>query len=194
VRFENVRFAYPGRPPILNDVSFEVPAGSSVAVVGSSGCGKSTLLRLLFRFYDTEEGGGGGRVLTDGVDVRSLPLDEVRRNVAVVPQDIVLFNDTLGYNVRYGRFGASEDEVMGALKAARLDAVLGSWGDQGLETMVGERGLKLSGGEKQRVSIARALLKDAPILFCDEATSALDADTEAHVMEDLVSGGTSLNE
>lgn len=199
VRFENVVFAYPGRPPILKGVSFEVPAGSSVAVVGSSGCGKSTLLRLLFRFYDVggasraddeadssnDRGGGTGRVLIDEVDIRCVPPEEVRANVAVVPQDVVLFNDTLGYNVRYGRVDASDDQVLDALKAARLDTLLESWSG-GMDTPVGERGLKLSGGEKQRVSIARALLKDAPILFCDEATSALDAATEAHVMEDLL--------
>jgi ABC-type multidrug transport system fused ATPase/permease subunit len=124
-------------------------------------------------------------VLLDGVDVRQLSSTEVRRDVAVVPQDVTLFNDTFGYNVRYGRLDATDADVAAALRAARLDGLVGSWKD-GLSTRVGERGLKLSGGEKQRVAIARAVLKDAPILFCDEATSALDAETEAHVMDDLV--------
>ena len=181
VRFEDVHFAYPGREPILRGVTFDCPAGSSVAIVGASGSGKSTLLRLLFRFYEP----AAGRVLLDGVDVARAAQDEVRRQVAVVPQDIVLFNDTLGYNVAYGRRGADDGAVAAALTAARLDGLVRTF-PEGLAVRVGERGLKLSGGEKQRVAIARALLKDAPVMFCDEATSALDAATEAHVMDDLL--------
>ena len=181
VQFKDVHFAYPNRAPILNGVTFEAPAGSTVAIVGPSGCGKSTLLRLLFRFYDVDE----GCVSVDGVDVRETSLEQLRRAIAVVPQDVVLFNESLGYNVRYGAqdLEATDAQVEEALRAARLEKLVKEHWSEGTDTLVGERGLKLSGGEKQRVSIARAILKDAPILFCDEATSALDAETEAEVSE-----------
>jgi len=174
VSFDNVHFAYPGRSPILNGVTFDAPPGSSVAIVGASGSGKSTLLRLLFRFYEPSQ----GHVEIDGVPLDSVAsLDAVRREVAVVPQDVVLFNESLGYNVAYGNPSASKADIEKALAAVRLESLVGLLGgESALELRVGERGLKLSGGEKQRVAIARAILKDAPILFCDEATSALDGE------------------
>jgi len=174
VSFENVHFAYPGRSSILNGVTFDAPPGSSVAIVGASGSGKSTLLRLLFRFYEPSQ----GHVEMDGVPLdRVASLDAVRREVAVVPQDVVLFNESLGYNVAYGNPSASKEDIEKALAAVRLESLVGLLGgERALDLRVGERGLKLSGGEKQRVAIARAILKDAPILFCDEATSALDGE------------------
>lgn len=175
VSFDNVHFAYPGRSPILNGVTFEAPPGSSVAIVGASGSGKSTLLRLLFRFYEPSQ----GHVEMDGVPLdRVASLDAVRREVAVVPQDVVLFNESLGYNVAYGNPSASKEDIVKALAAVRLESLVGLLGGERalFDLRVGERGLKLSGGEKQRVAIARAILKDAPILFCDEATSALDGE------------------
>ena len=164
ITFENVGFGYPnsGRN-ILNGMSCEIPAGSTVAVVGSSGCGKSSLLRLLYRLYDPDS----GRVLLDGVDIRDYTQDSLRRSIAMVPQDTILFNDTLGYNVRYGNLAASEEQVADVIKRAKLDKTLATM-PEGLQTHLGERGLKLSGGEKQRVAIARAMLKDSPILLCDE--------------------------
>ncbi len=180
VAFEDVSFAYDPRRPILEAVRFTVPAGKTVAVVGSSGSGKSTLVRLLFRFYEVSS----GAVRVGGIDVRQLKQDELRRAIGIVPQDTVLFNDTLGYNIRYGRPEASDEEVWAAIRAARLDALIARLPD-GLDTLVGERGLKLSGGEKQRVAIARVLLKNPRILVLDEATSALDSSTEREIQSEL---------
>jgi ATP-binding cassette, subfamily B, heavy metal transporter len=173
VRFEGVTFGYDARRPILRDLSFAIPAGQTLAVVGSSGAGKSTLVRLLFRFYDVDQ----GRVLIDGQDVRALTQDSLRGAIGLVPQDTVLFNDTIGANIAYGRPGASEDAIEAAARAAQIHDFIMSLPDR-YETLVGERGLKLSGGEKQRVAIARMVLKDPPILVFDEATSALDSHTE----------------
>jgi ATP-binding cassette subfamily B protein len=183
VRFEGVHFAYDtgadGRL-ILHDVSFEIPAGRTVAVVGASGAGKSTLARLLYRFYDVT----GGRISIDGQDLRAVQQDSLRRAIGIVPQDTVLFNDTVGYNIAYGRPGATPDEVVAAARAARIhDFIAGT--PKGYDTMVGERGLKLSGGEKQRVAIARTLLKNPPILVFDEATSALDSANERAIQAEL---------
>ena len=176
VRFEDVRFAYEQNRPILKGVSFEVPAGKTVAIVGPSGAGKSTISRLLFRFYEPQ----GGRVPIDGQNIGDVSQETLRRALGMVPQDTVLFNDTIGYNVRYGRWDASEDEVEGAADLAQIGAFIKSL-PEGYETPVGERGLKLSGGEKQRVAIARTILKGPPILVLDEATSALDRFTEQEI-------------
>ena len=183
VRFEGVHFAYDSGPngrPILHDVSFEIPAGRTVAVVGASGAGKSTLARLLYRFYDVS----GGRIAIDGQDIRAVQQDSLRRAIGIVPQDTVLFNDTVGYNIAYGRPGATTDEVMAAARSARIHDFIAAT-PQGYETMVGERGLKLSGGEKQRVAIARTLLKNPPIMVFDEATSALDSANERAIQAEL---------
>ncbi len=180
VRFERVRFAYDPDRQILHDVSFEIPAGKTVAVVGPSGSGKSTLARLLFRFYDVQE----GAIRIDGQDLRQITQASLRRAIGVVPQDTVLFNDTVEYNIAYGRPGAGRAEVEGAARAAHIHDFISST-PKGYETMVGERGLKLSGGEKQRVAIARTLLKDPPILIFDEATSALDSANERAIQEEL---------
>ena len=190
VEFDNVSFAYDPRRVILDRVSFTIPAGETVAVVGSSGSGKSTLVRLLFRFYDVQ----GGAVRVGGVDVRAVRQAELRRAIGIVPQDTVLFNDTLEYNIRYGRPDASDDELWAAIRAARLESLIARLPD-GLHTLVGERGLKLSGGEKQRVAIARVLLKNPRILVLDEATSALDSQTEQEIQSELAaarSGRTTL--
>lgn len=176
VVFDRVRFAYDPSRPILRDVSFTIPAGKTVAVVGASGAGKSTLSRLLFRFWDVSD----GAILVAGHDIRHLRQDDLRAAIGVVPQDCVLFNDTIRYNIAYGRPAASDAEIYQVLEAAQLKDFVDSL-PQGLETMVGERGLKLSGGEKQRVAIARALLKAPPILILDEATSALDSHTERDI-------------
>jgi ATP-binding cassette subfamily B protein len=180
IRFENVRFAYEPRRPILKGVSFEVPAGTRTAIVGASGAGKSTIARILFRFYDIS----GGQVTIDGQDIRQVTQGSLRAAIGIVPQDTVLFNDTIGYNIGYGREGAGPADIEAAARAAQVHAFVERLPD-GYATMVGERGLKLSGGEKQRVAIARTLLKDPPILILDEATSALDSATEAGIQDAL---------
>jgi len=180
VRFEHAVFAYDARRRILDDVSFEIPAGKTVAVVGHSGAGKSTLARLLFRFYDVQE----GRITINGVDIRDVTQQSVRASIGIVPQDTVLFNDTVFYNIAYGRPQASREEVIDAARAAHIHDFIEALPD-GYETAVGERGLKLSGGEKQRVAIARALLKNPPILVFDEATSALDSRSERAIQTEL---------
>ncbi len=180
VRFEDVRFSYDEDREILHGVSFTVPAGRKVAIVGPSGAGKSTISRLLFRFYDPT----GGRILIDGQDIRKVTQASVRRAIGIVPQDTVLFNDTIGYNIRYGRIEATEEEMIEAAKMAQIHDFVMSL-PKGYDTQVGERGLKLSGGEKQRVAIARTILKNPPILVLDEATSALDTMTERQIQEAL---------
>src|SRR5215475_5242974 len=180
VRFDDVRFSYDPERPILKGLSFEVPAGRTVAVVGPSGAGKSTLSRLLFRFYDVT----GGRILVDGQDLRDVTQTSLRAAIGMVPQDTVLFNDTIRYNIRYGRWEASDAEVEEAARLAQIDAFI-RMAPKGYDTEVGERGLKLSGGEKQRVAIARTILKGPPILLLDEATSALDSHTEKEIQDAL---------
>ncbi|WP_140625989.1 ABCB family ABC transporter ATP-binding protein/permease [Methylibium rhizosphaerae] len=182
VRFEHVDFAYERDRPILHDVSFEIPAGRKVAVVGPSGSGKSTLARLLFRFYDVQ----GGRITIDGQDLREVTQGSVRRAIGIVPQDTVLFNDTIEYNIAYGQPGAGREQVEAAARAAHIHGFIAST-PKGYDTIVGERGLKLSGGEKQRVAIARTLLKNPPILVFDEATSALDSANERAIQAELQS-------
>ncbi|MCK6394612.1 ABC transporter ATP-binding protein/permease [Zoogloea sp.] len=180
VRFEAVNFAYEPSRPILHGVDFTIPAGRTVAVVGHSGSGKSTLARLLFRFYDVQ----GGAVRINGEDIRTLTQDSLRAAIGIVPQDTVLFNDTLFYNIQYGRPDASREEVEAAARAAQLEDFIARL-PEGWQTRVGERGLKLSGGEKQRVAIARTLLKNPDILIFDEATSALDSKTEKAIQAQL---------
>lgn len=180
VRFDDVRFSYDVERPILKGLSFEVPAGKTVAIVGPSGAGKSTISRLLFRLYDVS----GGRILIDGQDIRDVTQDSLRASIGMVPQDTVLFNDTIRYNIRYGRWNASDAEVEEAAQLAQIDSFI-KMSPKGYETQVGERGLKLSGGEKQRVAIARTVLKAPPILVLDEATSALDSHTEHEIQESL---------
>ena len=180
VRFENVFFAYEADRPILHGISLTIPAGKTVAVVGPSGSGKSTLARLLFRFYDVQQ----GAIRIDGYEIKQLTQDSVRRAIGIVPQDTVLFNDTVYYNIAYGQTSASKDQVEEAAKSARIHDFIAST-PQGYETMVGERGLKLSGGEKQRVAIARTLLKNPSILIFDEATSALDSTNERAIQAEL---------
>jgi ATP-binding cassette subfamily B protein len=180
VRFDHVSFAYESSRPILHDVSFTIPPGRTVAVVGGSGSGKSTLARLLFRFYDT----GSGDVTIDGQDVRRVSQRSLRASIGIVPQDTILFNDTIAYNIGYGRADASPEEVIEAAKAAHVHEFISSL-PEGYETLVGERGVKLSGGEKQRIAIARAILKNPPILVLDEATSALDTRSERAIQDEL---------
>jgi ABC-type transport system involved in Fe-S cluster assembly fused permease/ATPase subunit len=180
VRFENVYFAYESSRPILHGVSFEIPAGKTVAVVGPSGSGKSTLARLLYRFYDVQQ----GRITIGGEDIREVTQASVRQSIGIVPQDTVLFNDTVEYNIAYGQPGASRSQVEEAARAARIHGFIEST-PKGYGTMVGERGLKLSGGEKQRVAIARTLLKNPPIMIFDEATSALDSANERAIQAEL---------
>ena len=180
VKFENVSFAYEAARPILRNVSFEIPPGKTVAVVGSSGAGKSTLARLLFRFYDVQQ----GRITIAGQDIKTVTQASVRQAIGIVPQDTVLFNDTVEYNIAYGKPGASRAEVEAAASAARIHGFIAST-PLGYNTMVGERGLKLSGGEKQRVAIARTLLKNPPVVIFDEATSALDSANERAIQAEL---------
>jgi ABC-type transport system involved in Fe-S cluster assembly fused permease/ATPase subunit len=180
IRFEDVRFAYEPARPILKGLSFEVPPGRTVAIVGPSGAGKSTISRLLFRFYDVT----GGGILIDGQDVRDVTQRSLREAIGMVPQDTVLFNDTVRYNIRYGRWEATNPEVEAAADLAQIDSFIRST-PKGYDTEVGERGLKLSGGEKQRVAIARTILKAPPILVLDEATSALDSHTEKEIQDAL---------
>ena len=184
VRFEQVSFSYDPERQILADVGIDIPAGQTIAIVGPSGSGKSTIGRLLFRFYDVT----GGAVSIDGQDVRDVTQTSLHRAIGVVPQDTVLFNDTIYYNIAYGREFATRDEVISAAKDAQIHDFIMSLPDQ-YDTRVGERGLKLSGGEKQRVGIARTLLKDPPILLLDEATSALDSETEHEIQEALERAG-----
>jgi ATP-binding cassette subfamily B protein len=180
VTFRDVEFGYGPDRQILHGVSFNVPGGGSLAVVGPSGAGKSTIFRLIFRLYDVT----GGAVEIDGQDLRGVTQASLRAAIGVVPQDTVLFNDTIGYNIAYGREDAGRDEVIAAAKSARIHDFIESL-PEGYDTMVGERGLKLSGGEKQRVAIARTILKDPPILILDEATSALDTPTEREIQAEL---------
>ena len=180
IRFEDVRFHYDPDRPILKGISFEVPAGKTIAVVGPSGAGKSTISRLLYRFYDVIE----GRITIDGQDIRDVTQASLRASIGMVPQDTVLFNDTIAYNIEYGRPGATEDDVRKAAELAQIGPFIDSL-PKGFATQVGERGLKLSGGEKQRVAIARTILKGPPILILDEATSALDTKTEQDIQSAL---------
>ena len=180
VRFEDVSFAYDPARPILHHVSFEIPPGKTVAVVGSSGAGKSTLARLLYRFYDVQH----GRITIGGQDIKQVTQASVRSAIGIVPQDTVLFNDTVEYNIAYGKPGATHEEVVEAARAARIDTFIAHT-PLGYQTMVGERGLKLSGGEKQRVAIARTLLKNPPVVIFDEATSALDSANERAIQAEL---------
>lgn len=180
ISFENVHFSYEPDREILHGISFHIPAGGSIAIVGHSGAGKSTLSRILYRFYDISE----GRVLIDGQDLKSVTQSSVRARIGIVPQDTVLFNDSIAYNIAYGRPGATSAEIEAAARGASIHSFIESL-PQGYQTQVGERGLKLSGGEKQRVAIARTLLKNPPILILDEATSALDSATEAEIQSAL---------
>jgi ATP-binding cassette subfamily B protein len=185
VGFGHVDFRYDERRPILRDVDFRIAPGATVAIVGSSGAGKSTIARLLFRFYDLD----AGAIEIDGQDIRTITQDSLRRAIGVVPQDTVLFNDTILYNIAYGRPGATRAEIEEAARHAHIHDFVKSLPD-GYDTMVGERGLKLSGGEKQRVAIARVILKDPKILVFDEATSALDTKTEREIQQSLADVAT----
>ncbi|KAL4892673.1 P-loop containing nucleoside triphosphate hydrolase protein [Aspergillus ambiguus] len=180
IRFENVTFGYHPERPILKNASFTIPAGQKFAIVGPSGCGKSTILRLLFRYYDVQE----GRILVDGQDVRDLTLESLRKAIGVVPQDTPLFNDTIAHNIRYGRIDATDEEVRKAAQRARIDELIEKL-PEGYKTAVGERGMMISGGEKQRLAISRLLLKDPELLFFDEATSALDTYTEQALLQNI---------
>ncbi|KAK0642501.1 Iron-sulfur clusters transporter atm1 [Lasiodiplodia hormozganensis] len=180
IRFENVTFGYRPDRPILKDLNLTIPAGKKVSIVGPSGCGKSTILRLLFRSYDVQE----GRITIDGQDVRDVQIDSLRRAVGVVPQDTPLFNASIMHNIRYGNVEASDDDVRAAARRAKLDEVIAKFPD-GYETTVGERGMMISGGEKQRLAVSRLILKDPPLLFFDEATSALDTHTEQALLQNI---------
>ncbi|KAI5863828.1 P-loop containing nucleoside triphosphate hydrolase protein [Durotheca rogersii] len=180
IKFENVNFSYHAERPILRDLTMTIPAGKKVAVVGPSGCGKSTLLRLLFRYYDVEH----GRILIDDQDIRHVTLESLRKSIGVVPQDTPLFNDTVQHNIRYGDLSAPESRVIAATKRAHIHDTISSW-PSGYNTRVGERGMMISGGEKQRLAVSRLLLKDPPLLFFDEATSALDTHTEQALMQNI---------
>ncbi|KAL7270766.1 Iron-sulfur clusters transporter atm1, mitochondrial [Rhizina undulata] len=180
IKFENVTFGYHPDRPILKNVSFTIPAGKKTAIVGPSGCGKSTILRLLFRFYDVQD----GRILIDGQDVRDVTLESLRKSIGVVPQDMPLFNNTIEHNIHYGRITAPAEEVIAVAKRAKIHDTIMTFPD-GYKTMVGERGLMISGGEKQRLAISRLLLKNPPLLFFDEATSALDTHTEQALLANI---------
>lgn len=180
IRFENVDFGYLPDRQILKNLNLTIPAGKKVAIVGPSGCGKSTILRLLFRFYDTQ----GGRIMVDGQDIRDVSLDSLRQSIGVVPQDTPLFNNTIEHNIRYGRIDASDADVRKAAQRAHIDGLIDRL-PKGWDTMVGERGMMISGGEKQRLAVARLLLKDPPLLFFDEATSALDTYTEQTILQNI---------
>ncbi|RPA84479.1 iron-sulfur clusters transporter ATM1 [Ascobolus immersus RN42] len=180
IRFENVTFGYHPDRPILKNVSFTIPPGKKTAVVGPSGCGKSTILRLLFRFYDVQE----GRILIDGQDIRDVTLESLRKQIGVVPQDMPLFNATVEHNIRYGNLEATPEQVMAVAKQAHVDKTIAKFPD-GYQTIVGERGMMISGGEKQRLALSRLLLKNPPILFFDEATSALDTHTEQSILDEI---------
>ena len=180
IKFENVTFGYHKDRPILKNLNLTIPAGQKVAIVGPSGCGKSTILRLLFRFYDTES----GRILIDDVDIRNVSLQSLREAIGVVPQDTPLFNNTIEHNIRYGNMEASAEEVRNAAKRARVHEIVESL-PEGYNTMVGERGMMISGGEKQRLAVSRLILKDPPLLFFDEATSALDTYTEQSLLQNI---------
>ena len=180
LKFENVSFGYHPDRPILKNLSLTIPAGKKVAVVGPSGCGKSTLLRLLFRFYDVES----GRILIDDQDIRDVTVDSLRKSIGVVPQDTPLFNDTVEHNIRYGSIDASQEQVIAAAQRAKIHDIIANFPD-GYNTKVGERGMMISGGEKQRLAVSRLLLKDPPLLFFDEATSALDTHTEQALMMNI---------
>ena len=180
IRFENVTFGYHKDRPILKNLNLTISAGQKVAIVGPSGCGKSTILRLLFRFYDV----GSGRILIDDKDIKDVSLQSLREAIGVVPQDSPLFNNTIEHNIRYGNMNASSEEVKNAAKRARVHQIIEGL-PEGYRTMVGERGMMISGGEKQRLAIARLLLKDPQLLFFDEATSALDTYTEQSLLQNI---------
>ena len=180
IKFENVSFGYHPDRPIFKDLSMTIPAGKKVAIVGPSGCGKSTVFRLLFRFYDSDS----GRILIDGQDIKTVSLETLRKAIGVVPQDTPLFHADILHNVRYGNLDATDEEVIEACKKAQVDATVQKLPEK-YNTKVGERGLMISGGEKQRLAVARLLLKDPPILFFDEATSALDVYTETELMRNI---------
>ncbi|KAG4436619.1 Iron-sulfur clusters transporter atm1, mitochondrial [Cadophora sp. M221] len=180
ITFENVTFGYHPDRPILRNLSLTIPAGKKIAIVGPSGCGKSTILRLLFRFYDIQE----GRILIDGQDIRNVSLDSLRKAIGVVPQDTPLFNDTIEHNIRYGDLSASPEKVLAAAQRAKIHDIVSAF-PNGYKTMVGERGMMISGGEKQRLAVSRLILKDPPLLFFDEATSALDTHTEQALMQNI---------
>ncbi|TPX14722.1 uncharacterized protein E0L32_005117 [Thyridium curvatum] len=180
IKFENVTFGYTADRPILRNLTVTIPAGKKVAIVGPSGCGKSTLLRLLFRYYDV----ASGRILIDDQDVRQVQIESLRKSIGVVPQDTPLFNDTVEHNIRYGDMSAPHERVIAAARRARIHDIISSW-KEGYQTKVGERGLMISGGEKQRLAVSRLLVKDPPLLFFDEATSALDTHTEQALMQNI---------
>ncbi|KAN0101942.1 iron ABC-transporter-like protein [Hyaloscypha variabilis] len=180
IKFENVTFGYHADRPILKNLSLTIPAGKKIAVVGPSGCGKSTILRLLFRFYDVQE----GRILIDDQDIRQVSLESLRKAIGVVPQDTPLFNDTIEHNIRYGDMNASPEQVQAAAQRAQIHNIVSGF-PEGYKTMVGERGMMISGGEKQRLAVSRLILKDPPLLFFDEATSALDTHTEQALMQNI---------
>lgn len=180
IEFRNVTFAYHPERPIFRDLSFKIPAGQKVAIVGPSGCGKSTVFRLLFRFYDSNS----GQILIDGQDIKTVTLDSLRRSIGVVPQDTPLFHADILHNIRYGNLEATDEQVYEAARKAHVEGTIQRLPEK-YATKVGERGLMISGGEKQRLAVARVLLKDPPILFFDEATSALDVYTETELMRNI---------